>query len=144
MKNAYCESCGNKAELVCKGCSVSTYCNKECQQRAWKHDHKQQCPILAKCSDEELSNDPKHELIGIFGKFKRKRRRKKGCKQACGRDRRCRKDCERSAKQCERNCGRGRRGKECRRNCRDRAAQQAGQRGGAMGSFRDDDSSYDY
>ncbi|KAI1725540.1 MYND finger domain-containing protein [Ditylenchus destructor] len=47
----YCWYCldEERKHLRCSACSVAIFCNKECQQLAWK-DHKFECKALKKCS----------------------------------------------------------------------------------------------
>ena len=41
---ALCNACGSPANLkVCARCRVARYCSAECQKRAWKTGHKEQC-----------------------------------------------------------------------------------------------------
>ena len=41
---ALCNACGSPANLkVCARCRVARYCSAECQKRAWKAGHKEEC-----------------------------------------------------------------------------------------------------
>jgi len=57
-----CESCqksmdGAKGEaLKCGECKAARYCSKECQTKAWKGGHKQQCKILCARQAESASD----------------------------------------------------------------------------------------